>query len=93
MTETSEVVLVDVRDGVATITLNRPDARNALSLEVLRALPRAVRSCDERDDVRTYYLVLRWKQSRVSAFDFRYEFENSEYGDFHTLRLGATWQL
>ena len=51
MTDTS-VVLVDVSDGVATITLNRPDARNALSLEVLRALPRAVRECDDRDDVR-----------------------------------------
>ena len=57
MTETSEVVLVDVREGVATITLNRPDARNALSLEVLRALPRAVRSCAERDDVRAIILT------------------------------------
>ena len=57
MTETSEVVLVDVREGVATITLNRPDARNALSLEVLRALPRAVRGCDERDDVHAIVLT------------------------------------
>ena len=56
MTDTS-VVLVDVRDGVATITLNRPDARNALSLEVLRALPRAVRECDDRDDVRAIVLT------------------------------------
>jgi len=50
-------------------------------------------SVEERDDVRTYYLVLRWKQSRVSAFDFRYDFEDSEIGDYQTLRLGATWQL
>lgn len=57
MSDSSDVVLVDVVDGVATITLNRPDARNALSLEVLRALPRAVRDCDERDDVRAIVLT------------------------------------
>jgi enoyl-CoA hydratase len=47
----AEVVLVDVRDRVATITLNRPEARNALSTEVLRVLPQVVTECDERDDV------------------------------------------
>ena len=57
MSETSDVVLVDVREGIATITLNRPDARNALSLEVLRSLPRAVRDCDARDDVRAIVLT------------------------------------
>jgi enoyl-CoA hydratase len=46
-----EVVLVAVADRVATITLHRPEARNALSRELLRALPAAVRECDERDDV------------------------------------------
>ena len=39
MTEAEPVVLVDVTDRVATITLNRPKARNALSTEVLRTLP------------------------------------------------------
>ncbi|MEY2404811.1 MAG: enoyl-CoA hydratase [Acidimicrobiaceae bacterium] len=47
----TEVVLVDVSDRVATITLNRPEARNALSTEVLRVLPRVVQECDDRDDV------------------------------------------
>jgi enoyl-CoA hydratase len=47
----SEVVLVEVSDRVATITLNRPEARNALSTEVLRVLPRVAAECDERDDV------------------------------------------
>jgi enoyl-CoA hydratase len=57
MTDSTEVVLVQVDSGVATITLNRPDSRNALSLDVLRALPRAVRDCDERDDVRAIVLT------------------------------------
>jgi enoyl-CoA hydratase len=47
----TDVVLLDVDDRIATVTLNRPDARNALSSEVLRALPEAMRNADERDDV------------------------------------------
>ncbi len=50
-------LLVDVSDGIATITLNRPDSRNALNLELLRALPRAVRECDARDDVAAIVLT------------------------------------
>ncbi|HTF91192.1 MAG TPA: hypothetical protein VK843_22460 [Planctomycetota bacterium] len=50
-------------------------------------------SIEERDDVRTYYLALRWKESSASAFDLRYEFEDSEFGDFQTLRLGARWSF
>ncbi len=47
----SDVVLVDVSDRIATITLNRPEARNALNREVRTALPRAVADADARDDV------------------------------------------
>ena len=44
-------VLVDVADRIATITLNRPEARNALNPELAAAFPVAVGECDERDDV------------------------------------------
>jgi enoyl-CoA hydratase len=47
----SDVVLLDVSGGVATITLNRPEARNALSSEVLRLLPQRMQAADSRDDV------------------------------------------
>ena len=47
----SEVVLVDVKDRVATITLNRPESRNALSRDLRRELPNAVAATDARDDV------------------------------------------
>jgi enoyl-CoA hydratase len=46
-----DVVLVDVADRVATITLNRPDQRNALNRFVRHALPAAITQCDEDDDV------------------------------------------
>lgn len=45
------VVLMDVDERIATITLNRPEARNALSSEVLRLLPLLLREADARDDV------------------------------------------
>jgi len=38
----AELVRTAVDDGIATVTLNRPDARNALSLELIRALGAAV---------------------------------------------------
>jgi enoyl-CoA hydratase len=47
----SNVVLLDVSDRVALVTLNRPEARNALSGEVLRELRRCVSDADGNDDV------------------------------------------
>ena len=47
----SDVVLLDVSDRIATITLNRPEARNALSSEVLRRLPEVMGEAERRDDV------------------------------------------
>jgi enoyl-CoA hydratase len=47
----SDVVLLDVSERIATVTLNRPGARNALSSEVLRRLPELLREADGRDDV------------------------------------------
>ncbi len=39
-------VLLDVTERIATITLNRPEARNALSAEVLRRLPKVLLQAD-----------------------------------------------
>ncbi|MGH8707389.1 MAG: enoyl-CoA hydratase/isomerase family protein [Burkholderiales bacterium] len=40
-------ILVDVRDGVATITLNRPESRNALNLAMCEALLAAAQRMDD----------------------------------------------
>ncbi len=45
------IVLVDVSERVATITLNRPEARNALSSEVLHRVPEVVRELEADDAV------------------------------------------
>ncbi|MCZ0997070.1 enoyl-CoA hydratase-related protein [Streptomyces mirabilis] len=45
------VVLVDVEERIATVTLNRPEARNALSREVTFALWDAVTAAGKALDV------------------------------------------
>ncbi len=47
----TELVLTDVSGGIATVTLNRPEARNALSGALLRDLRSAVRAAQEDDAV------------------------------------------
>ena len=46
-----DVVLLEVSDRIATVTLNRPEARNALSSEVRRLLPQRLLEADGREDV------------------------------------------
>lgn len=53
----ADAVLVDVADGIATITLNRPEARNAINREIGAALPAAVAACDASDDVAVLILT------------------------------------
>jgi enoyl-CoA hydratase len=53
----SEKVLYTVADGVATITLNDPDTRNALSAELLGGLIAAFERARDAQDVRC--IVLR----------------------------------
>jgi enoyl-CoA hydratase len=45
------VLLVDRADRVATVTLNRPESRNALSAELIGALRSAMVELEEDDDV------------------------------------------
>jgi enoyl-CoA hydratase len=46
-----QVILVDVADRVAVVTLNRPESRNALNPALNAAIPEAIAGCDKRDDV------------------------------------------
>ncbi|HEY2287473.1 MAG TPA: crotonase/enoyl-CoA hydratase family protein, partial [Streptosporangiaceae bacterium] len=58
MTEpAAEPVLTQVDDGVAVITINRPQARNAVNGAVARGLAAAVDDCDGRSDVRVLVLT------------------------------------
>ncbi len=48
----SEAVLMDVQDGVAVITLNRPDTLNRFTSPMMNGLGEAYRRCDTDDDIR-----------------------------------------
>lgn len=52
-----EELLYDVTDGVATLTLNRPEQRNALSGQMLGELVDALRRCREDEAVRAVVLT------------------------------------
>ncbi|MFW0796088.1 enoyl-CoA hydratase [Gordonia sp. CPCC 205515] len=53
----SEVLLVTNHDTVALVTLNRPDARNSLSPELITALSTTLRSLDADPQVRAIVLT------------------------------------
>lgn len=53
----SDTVLFDLTDGVATVTLNRPDAMNALNTELKDALRDTLQSAADDPDVRAVILT------------------------------------
>jgi enoyl-CoA hydratase len=53
----AEELLYDVKGGVATVTLNRPDQRNALNGELLAALVDAMKRVRDDDEVRAVVLT------------------------------------
>jgi enoyl-CoA hydratase/carnithine racemase len=52
MSEEKSTILLDVSDGVATVTLNRPERMNAWIWRMGRELDDALRDCDADDAVR-----------------------------------------
>src|SRR6516164_11092864 len=53
----ADAVLTEVNDGVAVITINRPQARNAVNGEVAQAIAAAVEELDGASDVRVLILT------------------------------------
>jgi enoyl-CoA hydratase/carnithine racemase len=53
----ADEVLVRVREGIATVTLNRPDKRNAMNAALLAALRVAFDGLDPRRDIRAVILA------------------------------------
>jgi enoyl-CoA hydratase len=47
----ADVVLTDVSDRIGTVTMNRPEARNALNAELRATLPKVLSAMDADDDV------------------------------------------
>jgi 2-(1,2-epoxy-1,2-dihydrophenyl)acetyl-CoA isomerase len=73
----SDPVLLDVRDGVARLTLNRSDTGNPVSLEAAGALRDHARSLQGREDVRAVILGAAGPNFSVGG-DLRYMHEAEE---------------
>ena len=56
-----KTLLWEQADGIATITLNRPDAANSLNLEMAHELMLAAMRCDEDKDIRAVVLTASGK--------------------------------
>jgi methylglutaconyl-CoA hydratase len=57
MTEDNPIVLYEVDAGIARITLNRPEKRNALNDELIVALKEALRRADHDENIRAIILT------------------------------------
>lgn len=55
--DSAPILLFQVDDGIAKLTLNRPEKRNALSRELVDALQEAFQQIDVREDVRAVLLT------------------------------------
>ncbi|MBX3277696.1 MAG: enoyl-CoA hydratase [Acidobacteria bacterium] len=53
----TEHLLIEIGDGVARVTLNRPERRNALSLGLMRELAGVLRGVEAEQDVRAVILA------------------------------------
>ena len=68
-------LLVDVADGIATLTINRPDKLNALNRATIAELHDALKTLDEDSSVRAIILTGSGEKSFVAGADIS-EFAN-----------------
>ena len=80
----SHTVLLNVEDGVAVLTLNRPDKLNALTQEMRRRYFDLLAECGTRDDVRV--IVVTGAGKGFCAGGDLGELQTLARGDFDTTR-------
>jgi enoyl-CoA hydratase len=64
-----DLVMLDVSESIAIITINRPKALNALNTDVLKALLDALRESDRREDVGVVIITGAGDKSFVAGAD------------------------
>jgi enoyl-CoA hydratase len=66
-----ETLLVETRDGVATLTLNRPDARNALNQTMIRELGAALAELEASPEARVVVIRGAGERAFCAGADLR----------------------
>jgi 2-(1,2-epoxy-1,2-dihydrophenyl)acetyl-CoA isomerase len=86
----ADTVLYEVTDGLATITLNRPEAMNALDVATKAALRDTVRAAAEDDSVRAVLLTAAGDRAFCVGQDLKEHVtllaSDQESGTDHTMR-------
>ncbi|MEQ8410214.1 MAG: enoyl-CoA hydratase [Erythrobacter sp.] len=67
----TDTVLLDVADGIATVTLNRPEAMNALSRALRRRLYEVMVEVDGREDARAVILTGAGERAFTAGLDLK----------------------
>ncbi len=80
-----ELIIVDVSDSIATITLNRPDAMNALNAPLLRELCTALEQADANDKVRC--IVITGSEKAFAAGADVAEMADKTFVDMYSTRF------
>ncbi len=75
--ESSQELLYSVNDGIARITINRPEARNAMSPAVIAGLLGAIRSAAEDASVRVVLLAGAGDKAFCAGADLSNMFDSS----------------
>ena len=66
-----KTILLEVSDRIATLTVNRPEVRNALSKETVEEMHAALRALAARDDVGVLILTGAGEKAFVAGADIR----------------------
>ncbi|MGX0885873.1 enoyl-CoA hydratase [Kocuria rhizophila] len=67
--ENTDVLTVDVTDGIALVTVNRPEVRNAINATVLRAITETLAELAENDDVQVLVFTGAGDKAFVAGAD------------------------
>lgn len=86
MAPTFESLLYDVHEHVATITINRPDRRNALSWTVMSELRAAVAAAKADPDVRVVVITGAGDRAFSAGADLSGMAEGAGFSDLHVAR-------
>ncbi len=71
MTETTPAVLTELRDHVLVVTLNRPEARNAVNAELSQGLGEALERAEHETDIRVVVLTGAGDKSFCAGADLK----------------------
>ena len=90
MTPSFETVLVETRGAVGLVTLNRPQAMNALNAQLVRELGEAVAAFDVDDAIGA--VVIRGGEKAFAAGADIREMAEQSFSDVYLADLGGAWR-